>query len=296
MQTHTPENQTTIIKTFPDSYDPSSIRLIVTPSAFARAHFLYVQEAGFLRLRRVKHFTQREGLQSYLLVHVQAGRGSLHYSGKRYALQAGQCFFIDCRKPHMYQSDADAPWALQWVHFHGKEAAAYYGLFTARHPAVFTPVGAAQVGGLLQGLLDANRAQGIDTEIENMRLLVGLLAQVLRPQELMASAGRVQPVRAYLREHFAEECTLDALAERFFMSKYSLSHAFKQQYGETVVQYLLHKRITYAKELLRFTDDTVAQIAESCGFHEPSYFNRQFKKAEGISASAYRTQWRGKRV
>ena len=51
--------------------------------------------------------------------------------------------------------------------------------------------------------------------------------------------------------------TLDDLAERFFINKFYLSKIFKETYGTTVNNYLISKRITRAKQLLRFTDMTV---------------------------------------
>ena len=62
-------------------------------------------------------------------------------------------------------------------------------------------------------------------------------------------------------------------------------------YGITLNHYVIAKRITLAKKLLRFSPYTLEEIAQECGFYDASYFNKQFKKSEGISASDFRKKW-----
>ena len=129
---------------FPDDYDPSSLRAIVTPSAFARQNLFYVQEAGHIRLLKSHAGLQRSSLDSYLIVQVAAGSGVLHYGGRDYPLGAGQCFWVDCRRPHGYRSAPHDPWELRWVHFNGRSAPGFYQLFGDDCP-VFTPADSAAV-------------------------------------------------------------------------------------------------------------------------------------------------------
>ena len=72
-------------------------------------------------------------------------------------------------------------------------------------------------------------------------------------------------VKEYLDEHYTEKLTLDDLAEKFFINKFYLSKIFKETYGTTVNNYLISKRITRAKQLLRFTDMTVDEIGVGVG-------------------------------
>ena len=92
-------------------------------------------------------------------------------------------------------------------------------------------------------------------------------------------------------EHYTEKFSLDELAEEFFISKYYLCREFKSLYGITLNHYVIAKRITLAKKLLRFSSYTLEEIALKCGFYDASYFNKQFKKSEGIGASDFRKKW-----
>ena len=66
----------------------------------------------------------------------------------------------------------------------------------------------------------------------------------------MASDRVVDGVLSYINEHYSEALTLDALAERFFISKYHLLRKFEAQVGTTVHRYILQKRLLNAKQLL----------------------------------------------
>ena len=66
----------------------------------------------------------------------------------------------------------------------------------------------------------------------------------------MASDRVVDGVLSYINEHYNEALTLDALAERFFISKYHLLRKFEAQVGTTVHRYILQKRLLNAKQLL----------------------------------------------
>ena len=128
--------------------------------------------------------------------------------------------------------------------------------------------------------------------------MAGLLASVLAGRARGAApagpAARLEQVRTYLLEHCTEPLTLDELAARFYVSKYYLARSFKQRYGETIVGCLHAARIDRAKQMLRYTDLTLGQIAAACGFREQAYFTRRFRAAEGQTATDYRRAWRGR--
>lgn len=69
---------------------------------------------------------------------------------------------------------------------------------------------------------------------------------------------------------------------------------FKKETGATPYEYLLKERMTLAQQLLtsgitnRFSEYTVSQIAEACGYSEPLYFSRVFKQYFGVSPTEYK--------
>lgn len=124
-------------------------------------------------------------------------------------------------------------------------------------------------------------------------LLTLLMEQSWHPESMTVSRKRLElaAVKDYLDERYAEKITLDDLAERFFINKFYLSKIFRETYGTTVNNYLISKRITRAKQLLRFTDMTVDEVGSAVGMADANYFSRMFRKVEGSSPREYRKQW-----
>lgn len=283
---------------FPSSYAQSSRRVITTPSSYARSAFFYVQETGYLKLRE-SHQARPKQLDSYLFVLVLSGKGTLLYDDHTYPLEMGSCFFIDCQIPYCHQSSPKEPWELLWVHFKGATTAAYYQYFSAHSAPVLKPASFSQLQEQLSLLLELCQGTDLSVEIRASRILTEILTLLLlglnAPPEARGSGRlKMEEVRAYLDEHFTEKFSLDDLAQGFFVSKYHLSREFKACYGITLNAYVISRRISLAKRLLRFSDYTLEEIARCCGFYDASYLNKQFKKSEGLSASDFKRNWKSK--
>lgn len=276
--------------------NPLDTRIMKTPSAIARRAFFYLQECGHLKAGD-GHHTSRQSLQSFLFVVVLEGKGTLNYDGQHYQLESGDCFFIDCRTPHSYQSDVKSPWELLWVHFNGCTTEEYYKLFLGQQQPVFHPVTSMKFISLVQELMRLNAESYADTEVLTSGLLANLLTLLLTVNSISeesdtALQSKLKTVLAHIDANFTTDIRLDDLAQRFDISKYYLTREFKRAYGETIFQHIISLRINYAKRLLRFTDKSVEEIASLCGFNDQSYFSKQFKKAENVTCLAFRRRWR----
>ena len=104
---------------------------------------------------------------------------------------------------------------------------------------------------------------------------------------------KLTQVRSYLGQHYQSVITLDDLEEVFYVSRFHLCREFKKKYGESIMDALRVKRITQAKELLRFSKNNIGDIASMCGIPDVNYFIKQFKASEGITPSEYRKKWVG---
>lgn len=284
-----------IFDTFPDSYIEDSKRRIQTPSPIARSSFFYVQETGYLKLKE-SHRASRKNLDSYLIVLVLSGSGTLMYQNRIFPLKKGTCFFIDCTIPYYHESNPEDPWELIWVHFHGATTPEYYNIFSNFSAPVLSPSSFQELYQKFSSLLEVNRDSDLNAEIASSRLIMDILSillqEIIAPKESSTPRNKnLEAIRNYLDEHYTEKFSLDELAENFFISKYYLCREFKTLYGITLNHYVIAKRITLAKKLLRFSPYTLAEIALECGFYDASYFNKQFKKSEGISASDFRKKW-----
>lgn len=281
---------------FIQSYDSSSIKIINTPSKQAKETFFYVQEVGRIGIL-TPHRSKREKLDSYLFVMVEKGTGHLVYNQISYELHAGDCFYIDCNQTYEQGSSTDDPWTISWVHFHGATSPLYYNLFHQNECPVFTPVEPQPIHAILENLLHKTNSKNANSELECSLHLTELLTLSLNARKATETtdspmALKCQHVKTYIDQNYTNPINLNHLANEFYVSKFYLTREFKRIYGQSIVDYVISQRITLAKQLLRYTNGSINEVALECGFHDQGYFNKQFKKMEHITGSEYRRQWR----
>lgn len=95
-------------------------------------------------------------------------------------------------------------------------------------------------------------------------------------------------IDACIRAQQDEALTLRALAQKLGYSEYYTSHKFRELAGMTLRDYLRLRRLAFALRDVRDTDTGILDIAVQYGFSSNEAFTHAFKKAYGVSPSAYR--------
>ena len=98
---------------------------------------------------------------------------------------------------------------------------------------------------------------------------------------------KMEEILKYIVQHLEEDLSVDALAKRFFLSRYYLMHRFKAVTGYSVHQYISQKRLLRAGELIR-EGVPVMKAAEQAGFSEYSTFLRAFQNTFHMSPREFR--------
>lgn len=286
---------------FDDGLVVQSDRIIYTASAFAKANTIHLQEIG--RLKALKpHISYRENLDSYLFFLVLEGSGTVNLEKKDYHLSAGDCAFLDCRRPYFHLTDTDDLWRLKWVHFYGSNMNGIYNKYLQRGGLpCFTSQYPQKYQELLDGLYDIAAS---DLYIRDMKIyekLTALLSLLMEeswdpsahsPSGHTRSKCDIQAVKDHIDKHYTEKITLDTLAQTFYINKFHLTRVFKMAYGLSINSYIQQLRITQAKHLLRFSPLPIQTIAQRCGIDDANYFSRMFKKIENVSPGEFRKMWK----
>jgi len=97
-------------------------------------------------------------------------------------------------------------------------------------------------------------------------------------------------IKNYIDTHYASNLTLDSLASIAYMNKYYMTRIFKENIGETPINYLINKRISVSKILLETTEYSLSEIFRIVGFSSQSYFNQIFKKRVNVTPRQYRNK------
>ncbi len=274
---------------FDSGYDNNSVRYLCTPSEFTRNNFLYVQECGKLYAKTGK-ITRRKDLKSYLVAYIIQGKADLNYEGKKYSLSKNDIFFIDCMKYHTYKTDEENPWSVAWVHFFGNTAKAYYETFKEKYGNCLHIEKDYKIREAIDEIIKNAKEHPADCELIQNENLCHLLTGLISSKE-QNEQNSLNYVVSYINSRFTEKITLDDISAKFYISKFHLSRSLKNFLGVNFSEYLTGKRIGYAKELLRFSDKSIEEIAYMTGIGTPSHFIYVFKKIEGITPLAFRNKW-----
>ncbi|WP_416054312.1 helix-turn-helix domain-containing protein [Fictibacillus sp. KU28468] len=94
----------------------------------------------------------------------------------------------------------------------------------------------------------------------------------------------------YIENNLHLELNLDTLSSLVHLYGQYLSRLFKQETGCTITQYITVCRLEKAKKCFIYSSENAMEISEKCGFSDPNYFARVFKKYEGVTPTQYQQQ------
>jgi len=264
--------------------------IIATPSVTESAQPYFCSEVGDFYARS-NFSTARSDKNSFIVFYTLGGAGVVRQGGQEVTLVKGQALLMDCRSPQSYgTAPGHNHWYHLWAHVDGGGVSlAGEQLGLPRLVPVNVP--ASRVQPHFDVLFDlmgkeslVNRAR---TGVAVHALLAELVMASLSPQGSDAD-DPVVAVRNYVERHYAEDLSLERLADVAAVSPSYLIRLFKRQMGTTPHDYLLRYRISRAKELLAETTMTSAAIARQVGFNSESNFSYRFSRMVGQSPRAYR--------
>ena len=225
------------------------------------------------------------------------GKVEYQVEGRSYALQPEDLLLISPRELHRPNVAPEAEYEriVLWIN------AAFLQEISAGTPLLaecfetgrnLLPGAHTPVTDLIRRLAEEAASDKPGSELSARGLFFQFLAELLRLVEAQASETHAQEeppliaeVLRYLGEHFRENISLDAVAERFFVSKYHLSHLFSSSVGTSMYRYILLKRLQHAKGLLS-EGASPGDACRDCGFQDYANFYRSFRAVYGTSPQA----------
>lgn len=280
-------------------YDTDNItqsdRILHTPSEFARKNLLYIQEVGQLKSLK-PHVSSRSELESYLFFIVLKGSGSVTINDKKYHVSENDGVFINCMDVYEHISDETNPWELVWVHFNGINVNAYYDMYMQKNDqsAVCSFKNARKHVELINMIKSIQDDKDVMCELNTSMYLTTLLTQMI--QDVNEQMGHkeqnvIAKLREIINERFKEENLFEHLCQEFGYDEIQINEDYKNRYGIDLCDYILNRRFTYAKELLRFTVQPVKDIVKESGIGNADLFRHLFIENEGMTAEEYRKKW-----
>ncbi|MFC3798940.1 response regulator [Cohnella sp. GCM10012308] len=101
-------------------------------------------------------------------------------------------------------------------------------------------------------------------------------------------ADVVDTILDVLDNRYGEPITIEELAKKVFLTPNYICNIFKENVGESIIDYLTKVRMKQAKALLIGTRCKIYEVAEQTGFNNTSYFSSVFKGMFGVSPKEFR--------
>lgn len=123
--------------------------------------------------------------------------------------------------------------------------------------------------------------------------IIGTYGMTRRIEKANIPLTAVQQLEAsidYIRGRLGKTIEIVELARASCVSVSVLERRFKKYLHKSPKQFINETRLEYARRLLLDTDDSVANIANACGFADPSYFTRLYTRQFGCSPTVFRRQ------
>lgn len=103
-------------------------------------------------------------------------------------------------------------------------------------------------------------------------------------------AAIVSTLIAYLNENYMHPISLDTISKSIYLSPAYISKVFKEEMGESPINYLIKIRLSKARELLLEGKYSIKAVARTVGYEDAYYFSKLYKKYNNVPPSRIRKQ------
>ncbi len=246
------------------------------------------------------HFHQNHACEFH---YIRRGSLELHYEKSRYQAGPGDVILIPARTLHCDVFDINHDYEVYMASFSWPEAEE--ALFQAVDTPVVTSLTESQRVEIRQHLDLLYNCDSSDSGYEQMLsqshfhtillLLLHFIAfnkvtakgrQSSRQRRLRRNQWLIKEAKQYINKHFAQQLSLEDLAEVLDVSPYHLSRVFNGENGFSLPSYLTMVRMNQARNLLLAGGMNVSEVADAVGYPDSSYFSKVFRRHFGQSPSA----------
>lgn len=274
---------------------PQSYRHLVAPHSLKAVQqnpvgrHLNMSALGYYH-RALGHAMQRENPDDWLLILCVGGRGQFRLNRGWQAVTAGDLMLLPPQARHAYRSDTREPWSIYWLHFQGELAASLCDLLPPRQ-TLSEPEAMIALFERLSRCVSVNastRAWLHAGSLLQSLLTFAAMDAESRREEDPGKMPELEAVRQFMRKRLETGLTLAELSAQFGISRFHLVRWFRARTGLPPMEYFIRLRIEKACLLLDRSNQPVHEVARECGYADPYYFSRIFRKTMGLSPLHYR--------
>ena len=247
------------------------------------------------------------------IIMIERGELDIRIGNQDYIGEVGEVFFVNPRELHLMESSKidglyyTMLFPLEFISFQTIDALESELLAPIRNiqllfPHKLEPALEEKIKPFLREIVTANikmheleadeislAKNHLNTRIQLLQILQCMYEEgILIKAEQGNHSNMQKEMLAYIQECYLDKITLAMLADKFHLSEKYVSRFFVTHFHMPFSNYVVHLRLTHARQLLETTDEPITEIAMKAGFSNVSYFIRSFKAMYGMAPLQYR--------
>lgn len=251
---------------------------------------LSVNCAGQIVLSNPFITDNKDGRLDFYLMYILSGELLVANGDTNEKLNAGSVAIFEPKVGYRYTYLGGETLDYLWIHFTGHSARAFLEeCAISVFPQYYSTANENRIVQRFQDIFDAFSRKDRYRDRELGALLERLLISVARAiDDKNMPRCSLSRSLGYINSHYDRAIKIPDLAAMEHISTSRYNCLFKLEMGQSPSSYILRIRMSSACELLRNTDVCIKQIGVMCGYSDPHFFSKVFKKYIGMSPSEYR--------
>ncbi len=254
---------------------------------FPSDEFLHINSCGFTRDKAKVRVYRPNGRVDIFICLIKKGTTLAEIGNETVPANEGEVLVYLKDEPQDYTHISAPVSETCWIHFCGTAAEELIKKASITRSGKYVPVSSAETERLFR-LVIRHHLSG--DELSALSYLVRLVSSVSPDMEKADSTVRrlIRKEAENIAIRFTGEIDLDESAARCNISRTRFTHLFTEVMGISPRKMQTNLRIEKARELLAYSDLSIAEISEQCGYRDPLYFSRIFTKICTTSPTEFR--------
>lgn len=258
----------------------------------------YINSCGyFSEIDRETRTARLNGRDDYQIICVVKGEMWVKSANELITVKKGQAIVFKPHEPQIYGTVCHENGAYYWIHFSGTHAEPMLD-FCSMNGGVFDVYAAESDTDFIIDMMSEINIKPPCYQLRLFSIFTRLLTELNRRRNSdvknLLAFDKIRPAISAMQRGSSEFCSITDYAKLCRMSESYFLHSFKEIMGKSPMQYRNTIIMEKTKSLLRNTDLSVKEIAESVGVSNSMYLCKKFKLAFGCTPTEYRNRHKSK--